>query len=60
MKEFFKTDTGKKVEAAMWQFLVVGISIAIVYANEFNIAWLLPLIPFLQFTTKWVNVNKIK
>ena len=57
---FFKTDTGKKVEAAIWEIMVLALGIAICYAEDFNIVWLLPYVGIMNRITKFINIKFIK
>ncbi len=57
---FFKTETGKKTEAAIWQMSVLLLGIAVVAANEFNVAWLIPYVGIMNSLTKWINTTFIE
>ena len=59
-KEFRKTETGKKVEAAAWQMSVLALGIVAVYAAEANVAWLLPYVGIMNQLTKWINTNYLQ
>ena len=60
LMELRKTNTGKKVETAMWQILVLGLGIVVVAAAEFNVAWLLPWVATINAVTKWLNTTYLQ
>jgi len=60
LKDFLKTEAGKKLEAALWQMAVALIGVVIVYAGEMNMAWLLPWVGVMNAASKYINVTYIK
>ena len=58
--EFFKTKTGKTVEAALWQMVVLALGILVAVTQEYDIRVLVPYIAVMNALTKWVNTKFIK
>ena len=60
LKEFFKSNIGKKVEKYLWEISVLSLNLILLIITDLDVAYLVIATPLINQLTKYLNTKYLK
>jgi len=60
IKEFFKTNIGKRLEKYLWEVSVLSLNLVLLILTDLDVAYLVIATPLINQLTKYINKKYLK